>query len=93
MDNQPDLVVVNNQENKAVVIDAGILSDIRKKGAQEVGVIPRTVLWRIKATFVPKVIETLGTETPKLEEWVQQIAGTTSEISAQKSSVCIQQEH
>ena len=37
--------------------------------------------------MVPVVIEALGAVTPKLEERLQQIPGTTSELSVQKSAV------
>ena len=43
--------------------------------------------WKVKAKVVPVVIGTLGAVTPKLEEWLQQIPGTTSELSVQKSAV------
>ena len=41
----------------------------------------------VKAKVVPVVIGALGAVTPKLEEWLQQIPGTTSELSVQKSAV------
>ncbi|CAI5656802.1 unnamed protein product [Oreochromis niloticus] len=44
-------------------------------------------MWRVKVTVVPVVIGALGAVTPKLGEWLQQIPGTTSEISVQKSAV------
>ena len=42
---------------------------------------------KVKAKVVPVVIGALGAVTPKLEEWLQQIPGTTSELSVQKSAV------
>uniref|UniRef100_A0A3P9CNU3 GOLD domain-containing protein n=1 Tax=Maylandia zebra TaxID=106582 RepID=A0A3P9CNU3_9CICH len=39
-------------------------------------------MWRVKVTVVPVVIGALGAVTPKLGEWLQQIPGTTSEISS-----------
>ncbi|TWW54978.1 hypothetical protein D4764_09G0000270 [Takifugu flavidus] len=44
-------------------------------------------MWGMKATVVPVVIGTLGAVTPNLSRWPQQIPGTTSEISVQKSAV------
>ena len=44
-------------------------------------------MWGIKATVVPVVIGPLGAVTHKLGEWLQQIPGTTSEVSVQKSAV------
>ena len=41
----------------------------------------------MKVKVVPVVIGALGAVTPKLEEWLQQIPGTTSELSVQKSAV------
>ena len=41
----------------------------------------------MKAKLVPVVIGPLGAVTPKLEEWLEQIPGTTSELSVQKSAV------
>ena len=43
--------------------------------------------WKVKAKVVPVVIGALGPVTPRLEEWLQQIPGTTSELSVQKSAV------
>lgn len=41
-------------------------------------------MWRVKATVVAAVIGALGAITPKLGE---QIPGTTSEMSVQKSTI------
>lgn len=41
-------------------------------------------MWKVKAKVVPVIIGILGTMTPKLEKWLQQI--TTSEISIQESA-------
>ena len=43
--------------------------------------------WKVKVKVVPVVIGALGAVTPKLEEWLQHIPGTTSELSVQKSAV------
>ncbi|KAK7925436.1 hypothetical protein WMY93_007746 [Mugilogobius chulae] len=43
--------------------------------------------WKVKATVVPVVIGALGAVTPKLDEWLQHIPGTTADISVQKSAV------
>ncbi len=44
-------------------------------------------MWGVKATVVPVSIRALKAVTPKLGEWLQQIPGTTSEISVKKSAV------
>jgi len=44
-------------------------------------------MWELKAAVVPVVIGALGAMTPKLGEWLQQVPGTTSEISVQNSAV------
>ena len=44
-------------------------------------------MWKVKVKVVPVVIAALGALTPKLEERLQQIPGTTSELSVQKSAV------
>lgn len=44
-------------------------------------------MWSVTLTVVPVVIGELGAVTPKLGEWLQQIARTTSEISIQKSAI------
>ena len=36
-------------------------------------------MWDVKATVVPVVTGALGSVTPKLGAWLQQIPGTTSE--------------
>ena len=44
-------------------------------------------MWGVKATVMPVVIGALGAVTHKLGEWLQQIPGTTSEVSVQRSVV------
>ena len=44
-------------------------------------------MWKVKASVVPVVVGALRAVTPRLVEWLQQIAGTTSEASVQKSAV------
>ncbi|XP_051929435.1 uncharacterized protein LOC127605701 [Hippocampus zosterae] len=43
--------------------------------------------WKVKVTVVPVVVGALGAVTPKLDEWLQQIPGTTLDISVQKCAV------
>ncbi|TWW73485.1 hypothetical protein D4764_15G0008790 [Takifugu flavidus] len=92
--NQPDIVVVDKHRKTVVVIDVAIPSDsnIRKKEHEKLekyqGLKEEMErMWGMKATVVPVVIGTLGVVTPKLSRWLQQIPGTTSEISVQKSAV------
>ena len=94
MANQPDIVLINKQQKKAVVIDVAIPSDsnIRKKEHEKLkkyqGLKEELEkMWGVKATVVPVVIGALGAVTHKLGEWLQQIPGTTSEVSVQKSAV------
>lgn len=42
-------------------------------------------MWKVKATVVPVVMGALSAVTPT--EWLQQLLGTTSEISVQKSTI------
>ena len=44
-------------------------------------------MWGVKTTVVPVVIEPLGAMTHILGEWLQQIPGTTSEVSVEKRAV------
>ena len=44
-------------------------------------------LWSVKVAVVPIVIRALGAVTPKLDGLLQQMPGTTSEISVQKSAL------
>ena len=76
------------------MIDVALPSDsnIRKKEYEKLekyqGIkeeLERT--WKVKAKVVPVVIGALGAVTPKLEEWLQQIPGTTSELSVEKDAV------
>ncbi|TWW61003.1 hypothetical protein D4764_05G0010930 [Takifugu flavidus] len=86
--NQPDIVVVNKHQKTVVVIDVAIPSDsnIRKNEHEKLKEeIER--MCGIKATVVPIVIGTLWAVTPNLSRWLQQIPGTTSEFSVQKSAV------
>ena len=92
--NQPDIVVVDKERKRAVVIDVAIPADanIRKKEHEKVdkyqGLREQLErMWKVKASVVPVVVGALGAVTPKLGEWLQQIPGTTSEASVQKSAV------
>ncbi len=65
--NQPDIVVVDKQWKKAVVIDVAMLSDsnIRKKEHQKLekyqGLMEELErMWGVKAAVVPVVIGALG---------------------------------
>ncbi|KAM9816571.1 carbohydrate sulfotransferase 6 isoform X4 [Syngnathus typhle] len=89
MANQPDIVVVDKQQKKAVVVDIAIPSDgnIRKKELEKLekyqGLKEELEkAWKVKASVVPVVIGALGAVTPKLEEWLQQIPGTSDIKSA-----------
>ena len=92
--NQPDIVVVDREQKRVVVIDVAIPADanIRKKEHEKIekyqGLKEQLEqMWKIKADVVPVVEGALGAVTPKLGEWLQQIPGTTSEASVQKSAV------
>ena len=88
--NHPDIVVFDeHQRNIRVVIDVVILSDsnIREKEHKKFdkyqGLREKLeMMWSVKATVVPLVIRELGAVTSKPGWWLQQIPGTTSEISA-----------
>ncbi len=94
MANQPDIVLIDKQQKKAVVIDVAIPSDsnIRKKEHEKLekyqGLKEELEkMWKVRATVVPVVIGALGAVTPKLGEWLQQIPGKTSEVSVQDPSL------
>ncbi|XP_078808275.1 uncharacterized protein LOC144994388 [Oryzias latipes] len=88
MANQPDIVVVDKEQRKAVVVDVAVPSDgnIRKKEHEKLEEELEKA-WKVKVTVVPVVIGALGAVTLKLEEWLQQIPGKTSDLSVQKSAV------
>ena len=88
------MAVVDKEQRKAVVVDIAVPSDfnIRKKEHEKLEKYQglREELekaWKVKASVVPVVVGALGAVTPKLEEWLQQIPGNTSDISVQKSAV------
>ena len=91
--NQPDIVVIDKQKKDTVVTDIAVTRDsnIKKKEYEKLKYQglkeepERT--WQVKAKVVPVMIGALGAVAPKLEEWLQQIPGTTSELSVQKSVV------
>lgn len=94
MANQPDIVVMDKQQKTVVVVDVAIPSDsnIRKKEQEKLekyqGLKEELEkMWGVKASVVPVVIGALGAVTPKLEGWLQQIPGTPSETSVQKSAI------
>ena len=89
--NQPDIVVVNKQEKKAIVVDVAIPRNSNTRNREHEKLEKYHVLkeelqrmWRVKALVVPVVIGELWAVTPKLGEWLQQIPGMTLEISIQK---------
>ena len=91
---QPDIVVVDKQVKKVVVVDVAIPSDynIRRKEREELEkyqVLGEELerMRGVKASAVPVVRGALGVITPKLVEKLQQIPGTTSEIFVQKSTI------
>lgn len=84
MANQPDIVLVDKQRKKTVVIDVVILNDtnIRKKEDKKLVKYqgPKEELkkiWKVKAPVVPVVVGALGAVTPRLREWLLQILVTT----------------
>ncbi|KAF7645372.1 hypothetical protein LDENG_00205860, partial [Lucifuga dentata] len=93
--NQPDMVVVVDKEQKrAIVTDVAVPADsnIRKKEHEKIqkyqGLKEELEwTWKVKSKVVPMVIGALRAVTPKLGEWLQEIPGTTSEVSVQKSAV------
>ncbi|XP_051931065.1 uncharacterized protein LOC127607055 [Hippocampus zosterae] len=94
MANQPDIVIIDKGQRKAVVVDIAVPSDgnIRKKEHEKLEKYQglREELeraWKVKVTVTPVVVGALGAVTPKLDEWLQQIPGTTSDISVQKCAV------
>lgn len=89
MANQTD-IVVNKPEEKSEVKDEAIPSDcniMKKKKLENHGLEEeKQKLWTGKASVVPVVIGAVVAVMPKLEEWLQQIPGITSEIYVQKNS-------
>lgn len=82
--NQPDIVVVDKQQKKAVVIGVAIPSDtnIRKKEDKKLEKYqgPKEELkkiWKMKAPVVPVVVGALGAVKPRLWEWLLQTPVTT----------------
>ena len=89
--NQPDIVVVDKRDKKAIVVDEAIPSDknIRKKEHENLekdqGLKEELErMCGVKVSLVPVVIRSLGAVTPKLREWLQQIPGITSKASVQR---------
>lgn len=74
-------------EKKSVLLDLAVKKEHYKleKSLDLREQLERT--WKAKRTVVPVVIGALGAVTAKLEEQLQQILGTTSEISVQNSTV------
>ena len=84
----------DKQDTRDILLDITFLSDSKLKEKEyeklekyqarkeELG-----RMWGIKASVVPLVIRALVAVTPKLGEWLQQIPGTKSKISVQKSAI------
>ena len=78
--NQRHIVVVVKRRKEAVVIDVAVPRDINKKEYKDLekyqGLKEELErMWKVKAKVVPLAV------TPKLEEWLEQTPGTTSELS------------
>ena len=76
---QPDIVVVDKKKKQVVIIDIAVPSDsnINKKEYK-----------KLEKDQGPKeVIQAPGPVIPKLEDWLQQIPGTITELSVQRSAV------
>ncbi|XP_055362142.1 uncharacterized protein LOC129603668 [Betta splendens] len=91
MANQPDIVVVDKEQSKVVVVDVAIPSDgnIRKKEHEKLEKYQglREELekaWKVKATVV--VIGALGVVTPNLEEWLRHPWKNIRHLSPEKCS-------
>ncbi|CAK6950273.1 uncharacterized protein LOC127616771 [Scomber scombrus] len=88
MANQPDILLMDKQQKKAVVIDVVIPSDnsIRKKEQEKLGKYQGLKeelekMWGVEVTVVPEVIGALGAVTHKQGEWIQQIQGQYFSVS------------
>ena len=73
--NKADIVVVDKEQKRTVVIDVGIPADanIRKKEHEKIekyqGLKEQLEqMWKVKASVVPVVVGALGAVTPKLGE-------------------------
>ena len=87
-------MVVDKHHRTAVVVDVAIPSNgnIRKKEHEKLekyqGLKEELEkMWSVKAAVVPIVIRALEAVTSTLDWWLQQIPGTTSDISGQKSAI------
>lgn len=80
------MVAVNKEQTTAVIIDItkSCASNIRKEYEKLEKYQGRKEnlenIWKVKAIIFPVVIGALRAVTPKLEEWLYQIVGTTSDI-------------
>ncbi|KAF7643739.1 hypothetical protein LDENG_00234400 [Lucifuga dentata] len=91
------MVVVDKEQKRAIVTDVAVPADsnIRKKEHEKIekyqGLkeeLERT--WKVKSKVVPVVTGALWAVTPQnVGEWLQEIPGTTSDISVQKSAVLV----
>lgn len=84
--------VIGKQENKALVRCSQPKWIHQKEGARELWEIPKadsrnTEVLGSQASVVPSVIGALDVDTHKLEEWCQQIPGTTTENSVQRCAI------
>ena len=90
--NQPDIVVVDKSDKRAIIIDIAVPNDcnIEKKEKEKVEKYQplREELekcWKVKATVVPVVIGALGAVTPAHSMWLDQIPGNVETSQLQKS--------
>lgn len=84
MVNQPDILVVNKKDKKAVLVDV-----TRNTRAREIPEVERGAGKDVgsKGFICTSEDRSTGAVTPKLGELLQQIQGITSEISVRKSTI------
>ena len=92
--NQPDIVLINKPERKALIIDIAVPADtnLRDKELEKITKYQPLCeelrrIWNVNTKVVPVVVGALGAVTPSLQTWLAEIPGDISDLALQKSAL------
>jgi hypothetical protein len=92
--NQPDIVIVDKESKKAVIIDIAVPSDFNIKSKEQEKIEKYQPLaeelrriWKVETKVVPVVVGALGALTSAHEQWLKEVPGQHTSTLIQKSAL------
>jgi hypothetical protein len=92
--NQPDIIVVDKEENQATIIDIAVPNDYNISSKERDKVEKYQPLreeiekcWQVRTTVVPVVVGALGAITPTFQMWLSQLPSNQDSYQLQKSAL------